>query len=120
MSRDHTKLRVFHQADTLVLDIYRATKELPLEERYGLQAQIRRAAVSAASNVVEGCARKTTKDYLHFCNIAAGSACEMRYLLSVADRLGFLPEGTFKALETRCTLLAKGFFRLIAELDPQR
>jgi four helix bundle protein len=53
MSRDHRKLDVFHHAHRLVLAIYRSTKEFPRDEWYGLRAQMRRAATSAPSNLVE-------------------------------------------------------------------
>jgi four helix bundle protein len=119
MSRDHRKLRVFQQADTLVIDIYRATKAFPPEERYGLQSQTRRAAISTASNIVEGCARRSERDYLNFCNISLGSACEVRYLLDLSGRLGYISPSVAKAFEARCHLLIRGLVRLIESLEPE-
>jgi four helix bundle protein len=119
MSRDPNKLRVFHLADALVLDIYRCTKGFPPEERFGLQSQTRRAAVSSAANIVEGCARKSKGEYLNFLNVSAGSACEMAYLLSVAHRLGLLSDDDQKDLGPRSALLAKSLIALISSLSPR-
>ena len=90
MSRDPTKLKVFHLADELAVQAYRVTRSFPVEERYGLQAQLRRAAVSVPTNIVEGCARNSEKDYLHFVDVAPASASEVRYLLGLSARLGIL------------------------------
>jgi four helix bundle protein len=103
MSRDHRKLRVFDLADDLVLEVYRITKDFPAEERYGMQAQVRRSALSTAVNIVEGCARRTTREYANFINVATGSAAESRYLVHVSIRLGFLvlkeQQGTLERLD---------------------
>ena len=117
MARDHRKLRVFHQADALLLEVYRVTATFPLEERYVLQTQIRRAAISAATNIVEGCARRTTREYLQFLNVANGSTAEARYLVGVANRLGFVPARIKEQLVERYTELTKGLQNLISSLE---
>jgi four helix bundle protein len=119
MSRDHRKLKVFQLADELVLGIYGATARLPAEERYGLQAQIRRAAVRIPATLVEGSARRTTRDYAHFVVIALGSACEVRYLVSVARRLGMLDAKTAESLEARYDELVRGLQALVTALENQ-
>ena len=108
---------MFQLADELVLETYGATSGFPAEERYGLQAQIRRAAVSAAANLVEGSARRTTKDYAHFVATALGSASEVRYLVSVARRLSLLAEPAASALESRYDELVRGLQALAGALE---
>ena len=88
--RDYTKLRAFELADKLAIEVYRVTQPFPREEQFGLTSQMRRAAVSAASNIVEGCARHTEVEYLRFLDIAFGSVRELDYQISLAARLGFL------------------------------
>ena len=90
MTRDPYKLEAFQLADLLVVDLYRASGRFPAAVRFGLQAQLRRAAVSVTANLVEGCARRSERDYLHFVGIAIGSASEVRYLLRLSVRLGFI------------------------------
>jgi four helix bundle protein len=100
MSRDYRKLRTFHLADELVSQSYRLTRGFPREEVFGLTAQIRRAAVSIPTNIVEGSFRNSEAEYLNFLNIALGSAAELGYLLELAGKLDYLTEeelsGTMK------------------------
>jgi four helix bundle protein len=92
--RDHRKLETFRSADTHVIRIYRATKSFPSDERFGLQAQIRRAAVSVPANIVEGSARRSQGEYLQFLHTACASGVELAYLLELSRRLGLLREET--------------------------
>ena len=117
MPRDHRKLRVFQIADHLILDIYRTTKVLPVEERYGLQSQIRRAALSTATNIVEGSARRTDREYCSFLNIATGSAAETYYLITVAARLEFIPARAAAAFEPRYRELIGSLVRLVDSIE---
>jgi four helix bundle protein len=88
--RDPHKLSAFQLADQLAVAVYKHTAGMPPDERFGLTMQIRRAAVSVPSNIVEGCARNSEADYLRFLDMALGAACELEYQLSLALRLGLL------------------------------
>jgi four helix bundle protein len=120
MARDHRKLRVFQQADALVLEVYRVTAHFPDEERFGLRSQLRRAAVSAASNIVEGSARRTTREYVNFLNIANGSTVEGQYLVDVAGRLNLLPAPMTSQLLGRFAEVTRGLQRMITSLESDR
>jgi len=96
--RDHPKLRAFELAEQLAVAIYKATRSFPREERFGLTSQLRRATVSVASNIVEGSARFSEAEYLHFLDIAYGSAREVEYQAGLASRLRFLAEPSHREL----------------------
>jgi four helix bundle protein len=107
--RDHSKLRAFTLADEVALLIYKFTSSFPREEQFGLTSQMRRAAVSIPSNIVEGCGRQSEADFVRFLDIAYGSLRELEYQASLAFRLGFAtesPELTVKLTETSKVLAA--------------
>ena len=107
--RDHNKLRAFELADELVLLVYRITSDFPKEEQYGLTAQMRRAAVSVPSNIVEGCARDSQADYLRFLYVAFGSLRELHYQLDLSKRLGFVKKKNLPVVEKKIVEAEKVF-----------
>ena len=119
MARDPRKLRVFALADTLVPDIYLTTRDFPGDERYGLVSQMRRAAESIPTNIVEGCARRGLKEYLNFLNVANGSAHELGYLVRLSTRLGLIASSTSAPLADRCDHIAASLTALIDSLDQE-
>lgn len=90
-TRSYRDLEVWQLAMEIVEVCYRITAALPVEERYGLKSQIRRAAVSIAANVAEGRTRQIKKPYRNHVSIALGSQAELETLLEIAVRLRFLP-----------------------------
>ncbi len=114
--RDHTKLKAFHLADEVVLLVYRVTARFPREEQYGLISQMRRAAVSVVSNIVEGCARSSEADYLHFLTMAFGSIRELHYQAGLAKRLGYLSPPDSSLLEAKVIETEKVINALINSL----
>lgn len=114
--RDHTKLTAFELADEVALLVYRITAGFPKEEQYGLTAQIRRAAVSVPSNIVEGCARDSQADYVRFLSIAFGSLRELRYQLGLSNRLEFLNNQDWAQLEPKIVETEKVLNSLIRSL----
>ena len=73
MEKPHKKLDVWQRSMDLALQLYKQTDRFPKEERYGLTDQVRRAAVSVPSNIAEGAARHSRKEFAHFLRIAQGS-----------------------------------------------
>ena len=87
--RPHEDLSVWQQAMSLVEQVYACFSTYPHAERFGLTAQLRRAAISVPSNIAEGAARRSTPEYLRFLSIARGSLSELDTQLQIADRLGY-------------------------------
>jgi four helix bundle protein len=88
--RNYKDLRVWEEAHTLTLAVYKMTRTFPKEERFGLISQIRRASASIAANLAEGCGRRSDGEMGRFVQIAMGSGAELSYHLLLAKDLGFV------------------------------
>ncbi len=92
MARDYTKIVAWQRAHALTLAVYKATQSFPRTEVFGLTSQLRRASYGVPSNMAEGSARNSKRDYLHFLNIAQSSLRETEYFLLLSRDLGYLSE----------------------------
>ena len=88
--RDFRKLEVWGKAHRFALEIYKCTAQFPTDERFGLTQQLRRCSVSIASNIAEGAARKTDRDFARFVGMAIASGSEAEYQLLLARDLGYI------------------------------
>jgi len=112
MYDDTNKLIVWQKAHELVLKIYQITRDFPKDEQFSLTSQIRRAAVSIPSNIVEGKARGSNKEYKRFLLMARGSLEETKYQLLLAKDLKYMDEQKYFELLD----LAQDVGRLLAGL----
>ncbi|MGB7211072.1 MAG: four helix bundle protein [Gemmatimonadales bacterium] len=113
----YERLEAWRTAHALALEIHRLTRQWPADERYGLTAQIRRAAFSVPANIVEGRARRGPKEFRRFLDIAWASLAEVEYTLRFARDLGHLSEESFTSLEALRTAAAKPLFGLLRSLS---
>jgi len=120
MARDYKKLRTFHYAEELAMEIYKSTRNFPKEEIFGLTSQMRRAAVSVAANIVEGSQRNTEAEFLNFLNIALGSAGELGFYLDFTRKLSYLAEADYNRLLEMHRTCITSLQALIAHFRPKR
>ena len=92
-------LKVWQKAHELTLLTYKVTKQFPSDEKFGLSSQMRRAAVSVASNIVEGFHRRTVRESLNFYNMAGGSLEELRYQYVLSSDLGYVSRDMYAHAE---------------------
>ena len=90
--RPHHKFDVLRKAVDFVKHVYVLTSRFPAEEKFGLFSQMRRAAVSIPSNISEGAARQSPKEFINFLSIAQGSAAELETQLIISQELGYCTE----------------------------
>jgi len=105
--RSHKDLEVWQLAVELAVAMFAATRNFPKDEQFGLTLQMRRSAVSIASNIAEGAARYGKKEFLQFLYVALGSASELETQLEIAGRVGLGTESELKQLDSRSTTVSK-------------
>ncbi|OGC80438.1 MAG: hypothetical protein A2W07_03635 [candidate division Zixibacteria bacterium RBG_16_43_9] len=115
--KNYRELKVWQKSYKLCLDIYKATKNFPKEEKYGLSSQMTRASVSVPSNIAEGYGRKTTPEYIHSLYTAYGSNCELDTQLSLAGDLGYINGENLKGLQAKLGEVERMLMALIRSLE---
>jgi four helix bundle protein len=118
MSGTYEDLRAWQSAMELVFQIYRETQSFPKVEMYGLTSQVRRAAVSVASNIAEGKGRASDKELLQFLNRARGSLYEVQTQLRIAEHVGFLTESRGQELRSHAAEVGRLLNGLIKSFHP--
>lgn len=116
MGQSYRDLIAWQKAMQLVTEVYRATKQFPADERYGLINQLRRAAVSVPSNIAEGQARFSAKEFHRFLSNARGSLVEIETQVEIASNLGYLLQVEKSALLKKTTELGRILNGLLASI----
>ncbi len=119
MAMCYRDLIAWKKAMELVAEIYKATQKFPKEELYGITSQLRRAAVSVPSNIAEGQARLSAKEFRHFLSDARGSLVEIETQLMISQMLGFLSPDVSKLLLTRTSEVARILNGLLSSIRAQ-
>lgn len=115
--RSYKDLEVWQIAVATATAVYSTTSSFPREEQYGLTAQMRRAAVSVASNIAEGYGRESTASYVQFLRIAQGSVKELETHVVIAQNVGFLAPGAAAELQARFDSIGRMLRALVRSLE---
>jgi four helix bundle protein len=111
------ELDVFQLAHGLTIAVYRITESFPSDERFGLVSQMRRAASSIPSNLMEGSHRVGTTELKHFVSIARGSCGELKYQIMLSKDLGYIDQAEFEKLRNGFERVSMMLTKLYASLD---
>ncbi|HUL03414.1 MAG TPA: four helix bundle protein [Gemmatimonadales bacterium] len=117
MAPPYERLVAWRECHDLALAVYNATRTFPADERFGLTSQVRRAAFSAAVNIVEGSARRSRREFRRFLDIALSSLTEVGYALRFSKEVGLLPETEWVKLhdhQSRARFLTWQLYRSLA------
>jgi four helix bundle protein len=115
--RNYRDLHVWQFGVRLVVESYKVGQRLPPDERFGLTAQLRRAAVSIPANIAEGHGRSSRGDYRHHVQTAGGSLRELETLFEIATRLKYVDERSLEGVRGLCDELGRMLTRLAKRLE---
>ena len=118
--KNFSDLKVWHKAHLLTLDSYKITNSFPKHEMFGITSQIRRAAVSIAANIAEGCGKRGNGEFQRFLNIATGSASELEYHFLLARDLLFLDEAVYERLNATVVEVKRMLSALARKVEAER
>jgi four helix bundle protein len=116
MGHSYKDLVVWQKSKTLAVQIYELTDTFPRKEMYGLTSQLRRAAVSVASNIAEGQGRLTTGEFLHFLGQSRGSLLELQTQLAISLELRYITKQQLQAMEEKSSEVLRLLNALIESL----
>ncbi|MGE5217038.1 MAG: four helix bundle protein [Chloroflexota bacterium] len=117
MEKPHKKLDAWKLSMDLVIDIYRETEKFPDREQYGIVNQMRRAAISIPSNIAEGAARNTKREFVNYLHIAQASLSELDTQIELAGRLGYMDETSRQIIDKQMERIDKTITGLIRHLS---
>jgi len=120
--KSHKDLDAYKESMKFVTHIYQLTQNFPKGEIYGLTNQIRRAAVSIPSNLSEGAARQSNKEFIQFLYVSLGSLAELETQLEIAYNINYLPAGEHEQIQNEITKIRSiviGLIRHLKEKDKQ-
>lgn len=116
--KDFKDLRVWEKAHSMTIGVYKATKEFPREELFGITSQMRRAASSIGANIAEGTGRRSDGELTRYLHIARGSAAELEYHLLLARDLDLLSIAKFDLLRRQVDEVQRMLTSLIQQVQP--
>jgi len=116
MIHKHEDLQFWQKSKALAVLVYKKTEDFPAFEKFGLTSQIRRAAVSVPSNIAEGAARLSDKEFIRFMNIAMGSLYELSTQIDIAREIGYMKRSDFEILRKELISITKMMSRFRSNL----
>lgn len=119
MARNYKNYIVYQKGYDLAIEMYRLTDKFPAHEQGNITSQIRRAAVSIPVNIVEGSAKKSSKEFLYFLNVAYGSSKELAVLIDLSKDVGYIKEEVHKRISDQIDNFNKKIFLFIRHVEKE-